>query len=105
MSRPRNLSWDALVEVTGANPDFSDGRIAAALKGIRAAALREGLVEDEQVALEIRRRAAKYQECFPLCSLTPTALASHWIRVMVQPSPQAPLTKQQIAFQQARMSA
>jgi hypothetical protein len=101
VSRQRNVSWDTLVEVTGANEDFSDGRIAKALQGIRAAAQKEGLVEDEQIALEIRRRAQKYRECFPMCALTPTALASNWIRVMVQPL--GAMSQQQLAFQQARM--
>ena len=100
MSRERNLSWDALVAVTGANEDFSDGRIAAALKGIRAAAQKEGFVDDESVAEEIPRRAQAYRECFPSCALTPTALASHWMRVMVQPMNR--LSAQQQAFQQAR---
>ena len=100
MGRQRNLSWDALVEATGANEAFSDGRIAAALKGIRAAAQKEGFVDDEEVALEIPRRAKAYQECFPSCALTPTALATHWMRVIVQPMNR--MSAQQQAFQQAR---
>lgn len=100
MTRQRNVCWDALVEVTGANEDFSDGRIAAALKGIRAAAIKEGFVDDASIAEEIPRRARAYRECFPSCSLTPTALAAHWRRVMVEPARVSP---QQQALQQARM--
>lgn len=84
MARQRNVCWDALVEVTGANEDFTAGRIAAALKGIRAAALKEGFVSDEDIAEEIGRRAQAYRTCFPACPLTPTALATHWKRVVVE---------------------
>lgn len=95
MNRQRNLPWDALVEATGANEDFSDGRIAAALKGIRAAATKEGFVDDAAIAEEIPRRARAYRQCFPTCSLTPTALAAHWKRVVLEPSRTSP-------FEQAR---
>lgn len=108
MDRPRNLPWDALVEVTGATPEFSDGRIAAALKGIRAAASNDGIEGDELLASEIRVRAEAYRRCFPSCSLTPTALASNWRRVMtesISAAPAARILQQQNAFEQARAQA
>jgi hypothetical protein len=77
------------------------GQLNVALRAIREAAFSEGLVEDEAVAQEIALRAQAYREKMPDMTLTPTALAKHWFRVMVQPL-SAP-SRQQTALQQARV--
>ena len=104
--RKTDLSWEALVRETAANPSVDRVRLNVALKAIRQASAREGIEGDEAVASEIAVRAAAYRRVMNGCTLTPIALARHWCRVMVQFSPPpAPLTRQQIAFQQARMGA
>jgi hypothetical protein len=59
------------------------GQLNTALRAIREAAFSEGLVDDEAIAAEIPLRAQAYRAKMPNCSLTPTALAKHWFRVMV----------------------
>ncbi len=77
----RDLSWEALVAETHANPAMERGKLNAALKGIRAAAFSEGLHEDS-LPEEIRLRAQAYRERWPQLTLTPNALAVHWFRVI-----------------------
>ena len=84
MTRPPDLAWEALVEATNANPAMERGKLNAALKAIREAALRDGIHEDS-LPDEIFRRAAAYRESWPGLTLTPTALATHWFRVIVKP--------------------
>jgi hypothetical protein len=83
MTRKPDLAWEALVEVTNANEAIERGRLNTALKAIRSAwATEGGLPED--LAEEIPRRAKAYREMWPSMSLTPTALAVHWKRVVAQ---------------------
>lgn len=79
-ARPRNPSWDALVRATEANEDFSDGRIAAALKAIRTAARKEGIPDDD-LPHEIEMRCSNYRKQWPTWAITPTAIACHWYRI------------------------
>lgn len=77
-----NLAWDALVKATGANQRAESGKIGVALKAIR-----ECWIEDEggmepDLPAEIERRAKLYRDKWPHLTLTPTALAAHWIRVL-----------------------
>lgn len=109
-TRKKDPCWEALVQATACNPEsfsFDRGRLNAALKAIRAAATNDGLSEDE-IAAEIPRRALAYREhpTFRECALTPTALAAHWRRVMVEPISAAPAAgKRQQALEQARLMA
>lgn len=99
-TRKRNVVFDALAESTGANPAASAGQIAKAAKAIREAeadAIREACERvlaqnpeldevpkeriDNYLAAKIRDRAARYREMRPDWELTPTALASHWLRI------------------------
>lgn len=77
----RDLAWEALVRETHANPAMERGKLNSALKGIREAALTEGLHEDS-LPEEIRLRAQAYRERWPQLTLTPNALAVHWFRVI-----------------------
>lgn len=101
MTRKTDLCWEALVRETAANPAMERGQLNLALRAIREAAFSEGLVDDETLAAEIPLRAQAYRDKMPQCSLTPTALAKHWFRVMVKPAV-ATVGAQQQAFQQAR---
>ena|SRR5215472_4504181 len=84
MSRDPDLAFEKLVEVTRANPDFERGQLNKALASIRSCCERDGIVPDD-VAHEIGLRAAFYHETFPGLTLTPTALARHWYRVLPEP--------------------
>lgn len=98
--RSRNIVFDALAEATSENPDASGGKIAKALKAIRAAeapvivahaqtflAENPGYDEvppervDQYLAAKIRARAQRYREMRPDWELTSTALATHWLRI------------------------
>ncbi len=98
--KPIDPCWEALVRETAANPAMERGQLNVALRAIRQAAFSEGLTDDTAVAHEILLRAQAYRDRMPQCSLTPTALAKHWFRVMVNPATQS---TQQTALQQARM--
>lgn len=102
-TRPIDECWEALVRETAANPAMERGQLNVALRAIREAAFSEGLIEDQAIAQEIALRARAYRERMPQCSLTPTALAKHWFRVMVQPVTEP--SRQQAALQQARARA
>jgi hypothetical protein len=83
MSRSADLAFEKLVEVTRANPDFERGQLNKALASIRSCCERDGIPADD-VAREIGLRAGYYHETFPGLTLTPTALARHWYRVLPQ---------------------
>lgn len=89
--RKKDEAWDALVEVTHANPAMEKGKLGVALRAIREACLREGIHADS-VPAEIRLRADAYGRTFPGLTITPTALATHWFRVLVG----QPRTQQQL---------
>lgn len=93
MTRPRDLSWEALVEVTGANVSVERGAVNFALASIRSEMTD---VPDETLAEEIRFRARSYRKAWPNAALTPTALSKHWSRIVaeaaeVKPTPAAPV--------------
>jgi|SRR5215471_9136271 len=81
MSRTPDPAFEKLVEVTRANPDFERGQLNKALASIRSCCERDGIVPDD-VGKEIELRAQHYHETFPGLTLTPTALARHWYRVL-----------------------
>jgi hypothetical protein len=91
--RERDLAWEALVKETAANPAMERGALNTALRAIREAAFTEGLTE-EGLPAEIGLRCAAYRRTFPNLTLTPTALAKHWFRVMVQPEEQSAKQRQ-----------
>lgn len=85
MTRPQDLSFEALVEVTGATISSERGALNSALKQIREASPD---LDDGDLALVIRLKATQYRTAFPAIALTPTALAKHWNRVSEeQPKP------------------
>lgn len=87
--KPRNEIFDALCEIEGSNPAevrTGGGRIAAALKSIRAAT-------PDVTADEIRRRAENYRERWPRVPITANALASHWAKFGYVGDPPAALRR------------
>lgn len=81
MNRPQDLSWEALVEVTGATVASERGALNAALAQIREASPD---LTDEELAGEIRYRSGTYRKTFPGMALTPTALSKHWERIPIE---------------------
>lgn len=79
-----DLSWEALIEETSASIPAERGKCNRALRLIRQAM---GDAEDSDVANAIRHRSRLYRRLWPHLSLTPTALASHWDRLLETPSP------------------
>jgi hypothetical protein len=69
--RPRNPLFDALVEITGANPAVSGGEIGKALAAIK-------IIMPDVTPEEIRRRAANYKTQMPDCTMSALALAKWW---------------------------
>lgn len=81
--RSKDLAWEALVRVTHANETMERGRLNTALRAIKIAWEREGgLLED--LPTEIELRAVAYMDKWPTLTLTPTALATHWHRVVAE---------------------
>jgi len=99
VERPRDFAWEALVRVTHANPAFERGKLNVALRAIREAAHTEGLHEDSLPA-QIELRGQAYRETFPGISLTPTALARHWFRVLAPTTSE--ISSQQRAIDELR---
>ena len=98
MARQPDLAWEALVRETQANPAMERGALNKSLKAIRSAAYSEGLTE-EGIPEEIRLRCEAYRRFFPGITLTPTALAKHWFRVVAAPEARS---EQQRALDEAR---
>jgi hypothetical protein len=94
----RNVPWDALVKVTQADETAESGRIARALKTIRAMVVRDTSPQTFEepetgewwIARQISARANLYQRRWPGIELTPTALASNWGRVVTAQPGQDP---------------
>jgi hypothetical protein len=88
----RNLPWDALVKATLADEVAESGRIARALKTIRAIVVRDSSEQtftdprngEWWIARQIMARAGLYRRRWPNMELTPTALATHWSRVVTE---------------------
>jgi hypothetical protein len=86
----RNLPWDELVRVTNADERLEKGKIARALKVIRAVVVADHHARtfvdpahgEAFIAREIRSRGAHYRRRWPTIELTPTALAANWSRVV-----------------------
>jgi hypothetical protein len=78
---PHDLSFEALVEATGATIASERGQLNVALKAIRE---EESELNDEELALLIRLRADDYRRYFPDMACTPTALSKHWNRVRAE---------------------
>lgn len=83
MARKPDLAFEALVRVTHENIAMGRGKLNTALAAIRVAWGEEGGLE-EGLPREIELRAQAYREMWPGITLTPTALAVHWKRVMAQ---------------------
>lgn len=107
MSRARDFAWEALVEETKAMVDIERKALNTALKAIKAQCQRDGLHPDE-VPEEIRRRAEAYRTVvFPGMTLTPMALAKHWMRCIpksVEQRESLPEMYKRIREEQARQN-
>ena len=79
--REKDLAWEALVEVTGADVEQMRGQLNAALGSIRKATVDEGWDEEELVEA-IHARAAGYRELFADVPLTPTAFSKWWNMIL-----------------------
>jgi hypothetical protein len=93
-----DLAFEALERVTSANRHMERGRLNTALRAIRSAWKEEGGLEDD-LPREIELRADAYHDMWPMLTITPTALATHWYRVMKQAQAKTP---QQRAVDQLR---
>lgn len=71
--RPRDLVFDAIVEVTGQNPAMSGGEIGKAIKAIKS-------VSPDVTPDEIRRRAVNYKTQFRDTTMSASALAKWWTK-------------------------
>lgn len=94
MPREPDLAFEALEAATFSNRHIERGKINIALAAIRAAWQDEGGLP-EDLPDEIHRRAAAYQSKWPMLTITPTALASHWKRVIGQQHGSAKTAQQQ----------
>ena len=81
MTREPDLSWEALVEVTGANVGIERGALNAALKSIRD---QSPDLDDADLAVLIKLRADQYRKGFDGAVLTPSALSKHWNRISTE---------------------
>jgi hypothetical protein len=82
MSRPRDLSFEALASVTSTDWDKGRGELNHALKSIRE---QSSQLDDTELATEIVYRAKLYKQSMgDGIYLTPSALAKHWLRVVEQ---------------------
>lgn len=77
MSKPQDVAFEVLAEVTGSDWTANRGNLNAALMSIR----NQSGLDGEELVAEIRTRAADYRTVFEGATLTPTALAAHWKRV------------------------
>lgn len=78
--KERDLSFEALVEVTGATISQERGALNRALSQMRLMVSDLGTTDDE-LAEMIRAQAERYREVFPTMPLTPSALAKWWGRL------------------------
>ena len=80
MERPIDHSWEALVQVTNANPAQERGALNRALMQIRQATA-DLDVTDHELSLMIDHQANLYREVFPAMPMTANSLAKWWGRV------------------------
>lgn len=86
-AKPRNLSWEELAKLDGwdgvtPTPSSWSSRVGKAVKDLRD---HHPKFTDQQLALEISKRAKAYREHWPDCELTSMALVKHWLK-FAQPS-------------------
>lgn len=89
------------MRVTNAVVEMERGRLNTALKAIRVAWEREGGLS-EDLPNEIEIRAEAYRMKWPSLTLTPTALATHWYRVVAERTQK---TAQEKALEELRKEA
>jgi hypothetical protein len=83
--RPRDYAFEALAEVTAADPAVARGKLNAALRDIRAQEPELASVDQSYLlGAEIHERAKMYRSVFANAALTPNALAQHWQRVKAE---------------------
>lgn len=99
--RAPDLAWEALVRVTHANPAMERGKLNGSLTAIKDAWHSEGGLP-EDLPGEIERRANSYHVMWPTMTLTPSALATHWFRVVAN---NARKTSQQQSLDELREEA
>lgn len=87
--RQPDYAWETLVRVTHANAAAERGKLNAALKAIKAAWHTEGGLP-EDLPKEIELRADAYYRMWPEMTLTPNALAVHWLRVAANRARKSP---------------
>jgi hypothetical protein len=85
VARQPDLAFEALERVTHSNRMMERGKLNTALKAIRYAWAQEGGLP-EDLPWEIELRAEAYHRKWPGLTLTPTALATHWFRVVAEQS-------------------
>ena len=79
MTRPRDLAYEALAEVTGTDMEGGRGELNVSLKSIRE---QSGIEDSYLLAAEIHERAKSYRAVMGEgILLTAPALAKHWQRV------------------------
>lgn len=93
----RNYAFEALAEVTSTDWNAGRGELNAALKSIK----QQSEIEDDYLlADEIHTRAKMYHSVWPELTLTPNALAKHWLRVFEEADKKpAQLTNQSVSVQ------
>lgn len=80
--RERDYAFEALAEVTAADPAVARGELNAALRDIRKQEPDLAPVSQSYLlGAEVHERAKMYRSVFPEIALTPNALAKHWTRV------------------------
>jgi hypothetical protein len=79
MTRKRDLSFEALAQVTATDWTVGRGKLNEALSGIR---VQMPEAEDAELAAEILYRAKLYRRVYPTIVLTPQALNQNWLRVL-----------------------
>lgn len=89
MARPRDYAFEALVRATHANVAMERGKLNGALAAIREAWETEG-GHPGDLPQEIERRAQAYHDTWPMLTITPSALATHWFRVMAEKQRRSP---------------
>lgn len=83
MGRRRDYAFEALAEVTAADPEVARGELNAALRDIRKMESEVADVDNSYLLADlIHARAKMYRAVFPNVALTPTALSKHWLRVL-----------------------
>ena len=81
MTRQPDYAFEALAEVTDADPAANRGELNIALKQIKA---QSEITDSYILSVEIHDQAKRYRDVMPEMLLTPTALAKHWTRVKAE---------------------